>query len=249
MGCLTLDYGMAKQSGIYAIRNTTTGDYYIGSSVNVNARMRNHAWELRRGTHPNARLQRAWQKYGPGAFSFECIALIPQQDIRSAEQRLLDRLARRHDCYNMALATDSVMRGRSHSPETREKLRRAMLSRPPVPRTPEWSRRIGEASKGRTLSESARAKLRAFHTGRRASPEARAKLSAAGMGRVPSKETRTKLSAAARAREDARRVTHCKRGHAFDAANTHIDKRGCRICRACGRGKRRRQEMVAAGGA
>lgn len=27
--------------------------------------------------------------------------------------------------------------------------------------------------------------------------------------------------------------THCPRGHPYDAANTHVDQRGCRHCRAC----------------
>jgi hypothetical protein len=32
--------------------------------------------------------------------------------------------------------------------------------------------------------------------------------------------------------------TACKRGHPFDADNTHINGRGHRICRACGRLRR-----------
>lgn len=32
-----------------------------------------------------------------------------------------------------------------------------------------------------------------------------------------------------------KRKTHCKRGHAFNAANTHINRRGHRECRACRR--------------
>jgi hypothetical protein len=31
------------------------------------------------------------------------------------------------------------------------------------------------------------------------------------------------------------RKTHCKRGHPFDTANTHVDPRGGRTCRACKR--------------
>lgn len=35
--------------------------------------------------------------------------------------------------------------------------------------------------------------------------------------------------------------THCKRGHPYDEANTYVDKRGERQCRACSR-ERRREE-------
>lgn len=36
------------------------------------------------------------------------------------------------------------------------------------------------------------------------------------------------------------RRTHCVNGHAFDAANTYVDSRGHRICRACRAAKQRR---------
>lgn len=32
-----------------------------------------------------------------------------------------------------------------------------------------------------------------------------------------------------------RAVTHCPRGHAYDAPNTRVDRRGIRNCRACAR--------------
>lgn len=37
--------------------------------------------------------------------------------------------------------------------------------------------------------------------------------------------------------------THCKRGHAFDEANTRVNRSGSRVCRACARiaARRRRQ--------
>ena len=34
--------------------------------------------------------------------------------------------------------------------------------------------------------------------------------------------------------------THCKRGHRYDEANTYIDRRGARNCRACARISRRK---------
>ena len=30
-------------------------------------------------------------------------------------------------------------------------------------------------------------------------------------------------------------ITHCPKGHAYDEQNTHINKVGARVCRACGR--------------
>jgi hypothetical protein len=47
--------------------------------------------------------------------------------------------------------------------------------------------------------------------------------------------------------DNNRRKTHCPRNHPYDEKNTHVDKRGSRICRACRRdraeiSRRRRQE-------
>lgn len=39
--------------------------------------------------------------------------------------------------------------------------------------------------------------------------------------------------------------THCPAGHAYDAANTYIDGKGGRCCRACGRDKMRRRRAAA----
>ena len=38
--------------------------------------------------------------------------------------------------------------------------------------------------------------------------------------------------------------THCKNGHPFDEANTHVDSRGWRSCRACSREKVARQRAA-----
>lgn len=40
---------------------------------------------------------------------------------------------------------------------------------------------------------------------------------------------------------DNARKTHCKQGHPFDVANTNVDPRGNRVCRACAREKSRRR--------
>ena len=41
--------------------------------------------------------------------------------------------------------------------------------------------------------------------------------------------------------------THCLRGHAFDEANTYVDARGRRGCRACGRLRAKRYYSVKIG--
>lgn len=51
-------------------------------------------------------------------------------------------------------------------------------------------------------------------------------------------ENASRISTTIRARRSAqskRAITHCPRGHAYDEANTYVDKRGCRNCRTCAR--------------
>lgn len=55
-------------SGVYEIRSSVSGKRYIGSSVNIDARIYEHKRLLKKSQHHSIALQRAWEKYGPGAF-------------------------------------------------------------------------------------------------------------------------------------------------------------------------------------
>lgn len=56
--------------GIYTITCVKTGKVYVGQTGNVRRRWGGHKWDLRKGKHRNAHLQRAWNKYGADAFIF-----------------------------------------------------------------------------------------------------------------------------------------------------------------------------------
>lgn len=49
-------------NGIYCIINRKDGKRYIGQSVHVSARVKEHFRQLSSGTHPNKRLQAAYKK-------------------------------------------------------------------------------------------------------------------------------------------------------------------------------------------
>lgn len=73
--------------GIYCIRNSVTGERYIGSSVNVEARWLIHKTHLSRKSHHSSKLQSAWNKYGRGNFVLEII----EQIVDSENKTLTDR--------------------------------------------------------------------------------------------------------------------------------------------------------------
>ncbi len=56
--------------GIYAIVNRSTGERYVGQSLNITERWAAHRKDLDAGTHHSEGLQKAWEKLGPGDFDF-----------------------------------------------------------------------------------------------------------------------------------------------------------------------------------
>lgn len=154
---------MAKRSGVYAITNRLDGRVYVGSSVLLSRRLKQHRSDLRAGTHANTRLQRAWKKYGESAFHFETIELVDEPGmLLTCEQSHIDRLrsADRQYGYNLRPNAASNL-GRKATEEQRKRTaevtRRAM--------TPEMRERIRRSLTGRKRDPAATAK--ALETGRK----------------------------------------------------------------------------------
>ncbi len=60
-------------SGIYKIANIVTGDFYIGSSINIDKRFSRHKSDLKKQKHCNQILQRTCNKYGFDNLQFEIV--------------------------------------------------------------------------------------------------------------------------------------------------------------------------------
>jgi group I intron endonuclease len=72
-------------SGVYEIRHVESGKVYIGSSVNVRARWRQHRSDLRMGRHHSRRLQRSWNEHGASAFAFRVREEVGPADLFARE--------------------------------------------------------------------------------------------------------------------------------------------------------------------
>lgn len=61
---------------IYKIENTVTKKVYIGKTIsaNIELRWKDHRNKLRRGTHVNHYIQRAYNKYGVGSFVYSILS-------------------------------------------------------------------------------------------------------------------------------------------------------------------------------
>ena len=141
---------MRKKSGVYAIVNVENGKLYVGSSVHVEDRWKEHFRELQRGIHGNPYLQNAFNKCGPEAFSFHLLESVDDlESLYIREQYWMD-LSRSYvpqNGYNISSTALGVLGDKNPAkrPEVREKISRAHKGRV---FTEEWKERISESLQG-----------------------------------------------------------------------------------------------------
>lgn len=241
---------MKRIQGIYRIVHIESGQFYIGRTVDWARRQKAHVWHLERGKHQNPKLQRAWDKYGAGAFHFEFLEEVTREELVAREQAYLDEL---QPFYNVALNAANPILGpvKTHCPaghpyegENRRVTRDGGIRCRACNATRQsarWRRLQQEA--GREIGVYTRARTHcpqghsyAEHAGilpsgwryckqcnrDRANSVFRAKRAAEGREIGPKTEDRT----------------HCPRGHEYSSENTHVRKDGSRQCRVCKREKR-----------
>ena len=168
---------------VYRIFNSKTGKFYVGSSVNVRNRFKDHKSQLRAGTHCNQYLQHAWNKYGEPAFVFEILEVcngMTADELLGREQEYIDST----DCLDQSIGYNLS----------------SQANRPCVPRTAEMNAKVSAALKGKKKTAQHVANMRAALTGRRLSAEHAAKNARANLGRRFTAEHRAKMAAAATGR-------------------------------------------------
>src|SRR6266568_207041 len=153
--------------GVYKIFFLDPHLFYIGSSVNVRTRCREHLKHLRQGKHHNIHLQRACAIHGMDAIHFEVVEIVERkEDLIGREQFYLDSL---QPYYNIHPDAHSPL-GIKRSPETRAKLRAIQTGKPAwnkgKPWSPEMKSKLSAAHKGKPLDPDRLAKLIASHTGK-----------------------------------------------------------------------------------
>jgi group I intron endonuclease len=79
-------------TGIYAIVCLANRKIYVGQSVDIKRRFHNHKYKLRKGTHTNLSLQRAWKKHGPELFVFTVLEKTSKTTLLKSEDKWISRL-------------------------------------------------------------------------------------------------------------------------------------------------------------
>lgn len=140
-------------SGIYKIRNSINGKFYIGSAVNILKRWNLHLHYLRRGEHHSQHFQRAFVKYGEAAFQLEVIeTTLPTRSVLLArEQFYLDAFGPfKNFGYNVCPKAGSRL-GLKHSASTKKKMSEVFRGRTPwnkgkkrPPFSDKWKKKHGQ---------------------------------------------------------------------------------------------------------
>lgn len=105
--------------------------YYIGGSIDIPRRWRNHRNELIGNRHTNTYLQNAWNKYGEAAFELKILQYTEELLIKSIEQEWIDftKCCDQFYGYNVNPVADSPS-GRIVTPETRAKMSASKKGKP-----------------------------------------------------------------------------------------------------------------------
>jgi group I intron endonuclease len=70
-----------RQSGIYRITQEDTGRVYVGSSIDIENRWKQHVNQLKRGIHVNKKMQVDASEYGIESFQFDILELVETDNI------------------------------------------------------------------------------------------------------------------------------------------------------------------------
>lgn len=183
---------------IYLIENIHNGKVYIGQTNSIENRWYSHRHELKRGTHRNKYLNRAWKKHGEGGFQFLVLMELKTAiEANEAEIFYIDWFKQLGLCYNTREG------GNYFSPESRERVRQFMKGRVV---SAETRKKLSDAAKCRRYSEEYKQQIsrrmmgNSNARGHVVSDEAKAKMAAPHIGEVQSAEHKAKRSAALKGR-------------------------------------------------
>jgi group I intron endonuclease len=148
-----------KISGVYCIHNLSNDKRYVGQSIDIDKRWESHKYELNKNNHHNQYLQRAWNKYGKDLFEFILLEKCEKELLDSKEAYWVEYYDSFNNGYNMT-------EGGEANPMSYNNLRKKVSEG--IKGNQHWlgrhhkeesKRKIGNAHRGKFVSEETRKKL------------------------------------------------------------------------------------------
>lgn len=153
-----------RVSTIYALCEPETGEVrYIGKTVApIRTRLTQHVSTASKGQRTHLH---CWIRSLASRPTIKVIETVPCEEDSTAEMRVIAEC--RSKGFRLTNGTDGGdgCIGRSHTPETREKLRAINLGCKRSPVTPEARVRMADAQRGKRLTQERRAKIAASRAG------------------------------------------------------------------------------------
>ena len=179
--------------GIYKIVCSVDSKVYVGRSVDIEKRFREHRTSLRSNRHSNSYLQRAWNLYGEANFVFSLIeeCIVEDTPQREAYWQQYYGIGDSEKCYNLLLEDgtgsfriheetkrkmSASSKGKPKSDEHRRNVARAVSEyaaihggvRKGMPVTEEQRKKISETLKGRPRAPGVTERIQATKAAKRA---------------------------------------------------------------------------------
>ena len=131
--------------GVYAIRNTSNGKCYVGSTGKLTIRWGQHKYDLTRGRHFNPHLQNAWNKYGEESFVYEVLEHCSKEDLLLREEQWITYLQSYKDAngYNLCKTPRASRLGCKASEKTIAKMKVALSGE----KHPMWGKHLKDITR------------------------------------------------------------------------------------------------------
>lgn len=161
---------MQLNSGVYIISYKNKN--YVGSSVNLKKRLREHFFCLNKNIHSNKRLQNIYNKYGKEVFNVNIVAYCPPEYCIKLEQWFLDNIKNLLNHLKFAysakgrvtkkstkLRISKKLKGKIVSDETKKLLSLSKVGKPHYV-SDDTKRKMSESGKQKVFSKTHRENLR-----------------------------------------------------------------------------------------
>ena len=113
-----------SNAGIYVIFNKANDRRYVGSSLNINRRVKKHLNKLRKGDHDNSYLQRSFDKYGESNHEIHIVEECDPELLTKMECKWISEYKSINRKFGFNLTEDPMHPGRLCD-EAREKISKA----------------------------------------------------------------------------------------------------------------------------